>query len=155
MIVTPEKLHPILGKKPWKVWKGVGSFLLFEFGKRHKDAKGNVHGTYTLWIFMATWRIRRSGDELAHSESPDAKIESAAAELTGKKLEAVTLDTVVVPRRVGHAARLFFEGGYRLDVCMYERTKKDTILMLYTPRTVVTYDYDGALRSTKLKYRRA
>jgi len=155
MIATPKKLHPILGKKPWKVWKGFGSFLLFEFGARHKDPKGDVYGSYSLWIYMADWRIRRGGDELAHSGSSDARIERAAAALTGQKLDAVTLDTVVVPKRVRYGARLFFESGHRLDVYMYERAKRDSIFMLYTPRTVISYDNDGTLRSEKLTYRRA
>ena len=155
MITTPKKLHPILGKKPWKVWKGVGSFLLFEFGKRHEDTKGNVHGAYTLWIYMAAWRIRRRGEELAHSESSDARINSAAAALTGLRLEAVTLDTVVIPKGVRYGACFCFEGNHRLEVHMYERAKHDTIFMLYTPRTLIDYDNDGAIRSKRLAYRRA
>jgi hypothetical protein len=149
MITTPKEFLPILGKKPWRVWKGFGSFLLFEFGPRQKDAKENVHGAYTLWIYMADWRIRCGSDELAHSESNDATIERAAAALAGQKLEAIALDTVVVPRRVRYAARFFFEGHHRLDVFMYERAKPNdgSIFMLYTPRTLVSYDYDGALRS--------
>jgi hypothetical protein len=154
MIVTPKKLHPIVGKKPWKVWKGVGSFLLFEFGKRHEDSKGKVHGAYTLWIYMAAWRIHQGGDELAHSESSDTKIKRAAVALIGQKLEAILLDTVVVPGRVHYAARFYFEGNRRLDVFMYERAKRDTIFMLYTPRTLIDYDSDGAIRSKKLTYRR-
>jgi hypothetical protein len=155
MIATPKELHPILGKKPWKVWKGFGSFLLFEFGARRKDPEGNIHGSYTLWIYMADWRIRRGSDELAHSESPDAKIAQAAEALTGQKLEAIVLDTVVVPRLVRYAGRLLFEGHHRLDFYMYERVERDTIFMLYTPRTVISYYNDGALRSKKLTYRRA
>jgi hypothetical protein len=130
MMTTPKKFHLILGRKPWKVWKGFGSFLLFEFGERHKDPKGNVYGSYTLWIHMADWRIRRNGDELAHSECSDAKIERAAAALTGQKIEAVTLDTVVVPRRVRYGARLFFADGYRLDVYTPIAFKRPTRLIL-------------------------
>lgn len=155
MITPLKKFDSILGKRPWKVWKGVGSFLLFEFGQRHKDLKGKVYGSYTLWVFMADWRIRQDGKELAHSESSDAKIERAAAALTGQTLEAVTLDTVVIPGRVRYGACLFFAGGHRLDIYMYDRAKRDTILMLYTPRIVISYDNNGALRSTRLTNRRS
>ena len=156
MIATPKELHVILGKKPWKVWKGFGSFLLFEFGTKHKDPNGNIYGSHTLWVYMASWRIRRGSNELAHSESTDAKIERAAAKLSGQKLEAISLETGVVPRCVSYGARLFFEGGYRVIISMYERAKRDdTIFMLYTPRTVISFESDGTLQSERLKYRRA
>ncbi len=104
---------------------------------------------------MAGWRIRSKGDELANSESSDAKIKSAAATLTGQKLEAITLNTVVVPGSVRFGACFCFENDLRLTVHMYERTRHETLFMLYTPRTLICYDYDGVLRSKKLKYRRA
>jgi hypothetical protein len=150
MIAAPKDFLVVVGKKPWKVWKGFGSFLLFEFGTKHKDPNGKIFGSYTLWIYMAAWRICYSKDELAHSESPDSKIERAAAALSGKKLQAIRLNTVMVPRRVRYAACFYFEEKHRLDVYQYERTKRDTIFMLYTPRSVISYDNDGAIQSKNL-----
>jgi hypothetical protein len=154
MINTLKKLHVIVGKKPWKVWKGFGSFLLFEFGTKQKDSRGYIHGSNMLWIYMADWRIRCGDDEIAHSESSDSKIEQAAAALIGRRLEAIVFNTVVIPRRVRHGARFFFEGRYKLDVYQYERAKRDAIFMLYTPIAVISYGSDGAIKSKRRSERR-
>jgi hypothetical protein len=153
--VTPVVFQPIIGKKPWKVWKGVGSFLLFEFGRKHKDPNGNTRGSHVLWIYMANWRIISKTKEVAHSESSDAKIERAANILIQKKLEALILSTVVTQTVVRYGARLHFEGDCRVVIYMNDRDEQNTIFMLHTPSTVISYNYDGSLLSKPLRSRRS
>ena len=144
--------HSIVGKRPWKVWKGVGSFLLFEFGAREKDVvTGTVRGAYCLWIYMAHWRIKRARKEIAHSESSDAMIAKAAETLQGKRLDAVILSCVVTKGELHYVARFEFEGGHSVQAFMEDDHKPSPIFMLHTPSAVFSYDYDGALTESKKK----
>jgi hypothetical protein len=145
----PALLHTIVGKRPWKVWKGVGSFLLFEFGRREVDPGGNTHGSFCLWIYMARWRIKKGRKEIAHSESPDAQIAKAASKLRGKRLNAVVLSSVITKGEVHYAARLFFEGDFIVGAYMYDRHEPSSIFMLHMPDRVLSYDYDGSLTVKK------
>src|SRR5215471_6380583 len=114
----PPLLTNILGKAPWSVWKGIGSFLLFEFGPRRAGHNDRPQRKHTLWIYMAHWRIRRNGKEIAHSESPDKTIEQAAEKLEGKHFRALVVDKVLTKSSVRHAARLCFDNGYTLQASM-------------------------------------
>lgn len=145
-------LQPIIGKRPWRVWKGVGSFLLFEFGAKEKDAAtGTVRGAYCLWIYMAAWRIKKDGKEIAHSESSDAVIARTAGTLQGKRLDAVVLSCVVTSGELHYAARFEFEGGHSVQASTYDEHEPSSIFMLHTPSGVFSYDYDGALTEAKEK----
>ena len=142
------ELQIIIGKSPWRVWKGIGSFMLFEFGRPRRNKDGSRSGTYTLWIYMAEWRIHKARRELAHSESPDETIHRAAEGLTRKKLEAVFLTTFVAKRHLRYGAAFHFEGGYRLRAWAYERHKDDEdIFFLYSPAACISYRRDGTLTS--------
>jgi hypothetical protein len=149
---TAAALHSIIGKRPWKVWKGVGSFLLFEFGAKKRDAvTQTMHGAYCLWIYMGAWRIRKEGKEIAHSESPEAAINRAAATLHGKRLNAVVLSCVVTKGELHYGARFEFDGRLTMQTFMYDRPGPSSIFMLHTPSAVFSYDYDGALTESKKK----
>jgi len=114
-----EIIKSILGKAPWKVWKGVGSFLLFEFGRKHRDVNGNEFGSQTLWIYMAGWSVRRKGKELAHSESPDQRIKITAKRLVGQRFKSVWLKKIFLKDAVRHAALFSMDNGYALNAYMY------------------------------------
>ena len=149
---NPAVFHSIVGKRPWKVWKGVGSFLLFEFGARKKDAvTGTVHGAYCLWIYMAAWRIKKDGKEVAHSESSDAVVGRSAATLQGKRLDAVVLSCVVTRGELHYATRFEFEGGHSVQASMYDDHEPSSLFMLHTPSAVFSYHYDGELTESKKK----
>ena len=151
MSASPADLHIILDKRPWRVWKGVGSFLLFDFGRPRRNQDGTTRGTYTLWISMAEWRIVKARRELAHSESHDRIIHRAAEALTDKKLEAIILKTSVAKRQPRHGVSLHFEGGYLLHAWAYERGKRgDDIFYLYLPKRCILYHRDGALSAESL-----
>ncbi len=152
MIASPADLQCIIGKRPWHVWKGVGSFMLFEFGRPRRNEDGSKSGTYTLWIYMADWRILKDRKELAHSESPDTTIHRAAEALTAKKLECVVLRAFIEKRKVRHGVALNFEEGCSLQAWAYPRGRADEdVFMLYTPSTFITYGRDGTLVSEPSK----
>jgi hypothetical protein len=148
---TPPSIQTIVGKRPWKVWKGFGSFLLFEFGRKQKRPTGATHGAFCLWIYMAHWRIKKSGEEIAHSESSDEGIAKAASALCGKRLEAAILSSVVTKGQVRHAARFEFEGDLSVQTFMYDDHELDSIFLLYTPAGLLSYGYDGSLTFQKMK----
>lgn len=145
----------ILSKRPWEVWKGIGSTLIFEFGRRLRDKDGSRRGTYTLWIYMADWRIRKAGREIAHSESSDAVIHRAASTLTGKKLEAVFLKTFVTQWKLLHGSTFCFEGGHYLDAWAYEHAREDDdVFFLYSPDACTFYHRDGTMTSGSMDSKR-
>ncbi|GEM_PF-2290377 len=144
-------LQCIIGKAPWSVWKGVGSFLLFEFGRKRKARPSGVKGTYTLWIYMAYWFLRRDGRQLAHSESPDGTIDKAAKAFERRKLREVILRRHVRAGRALHSVRMIFHGGYTLDAYMYHPHKPSVIFMLYSPSRLLEFDYEGNLEVKKMK----
>jgi hypothetical protein len=155
-MATAAAFDVIIGKRPWRIWKGYGSFLLFEFGAKKKDARtGTVRGAYCLWIYMAAWRIKEEGMEIAHSESSDEVIAKATAALQRKRLDAIVLSCVVTKGELHYTARFDFEGGHILQAFMFDNHKPSSIFMLHTPSTIVSYDYSGALTESKKKLNQA
>ena len=147
MSASPTDLRLIIGRRPWRVWKGYGSFLLFEFGRPHMH-RGKRYGTYSLWIYLAEWSIKKAGHEVAHSESPDQEIHDAADAITGKKLESASLVTFVTKRRKRHGASFHFVDEFDLHVRAYQDgDDDDRILMLHTPAECISYLRDGTWSS--------
>jgi hypothetical protein len=144
-MAAPTALRKIIGKRPWKVWKGIGSFLLFEFGRKRRNPEGHTGGEYMLWIYMASWRLKKGKKEIAHSESSDRLIKKGAALLTGKRVAAVALSSTIEKSGDHYSARFWFEGGYSVEASMYDDYEPSSIFMFYTPTTVVHYNYDGTL----------
>lgn len=109
---------------------------------------GDKVGTYTLWIYMAEWSIKKARREIAHCESSDKKIHRAAEVLTGKKLESASLTSFVAKRRLRHGAIFRFEGGYHLIAwaCL-KGDDDDDIFSLHSPDACISFHRDGALIS--------
>lgn len=151
-----QLLGTLIGKSPWSVWKGVGSFLLFEFGRKRKTMS-RPKGTYTLWVYMAHWIIRRNGKQLAHSESPDKTIEKAARQFERRKLLGITLKKHIAKDRILFGAMFRFDGGHSLDAIMYEDEDHsgDAVFMIYTPTHLLQFDYGGDLALKKMEGRKA
>ena len=135
-----EKLY---GKPCWGVWKGVGSFLTFNFGKPHleirepiiADAKASkkvreslarrnavVEGDWRLWIYCCSWEVLSNGKRVAHSESSDGRIKRAALLLDGQKLTRFSM----VPR--GLHCTFDFDLGGALETRPYGRTHEQWLL---------------------------
>lgn len=148
MNASPTDLRVILGKRPWRVWKGVGSFLMFEFGRPRRLFKESEKvGTFTIWIQMAEWRILKARRELAHSESSDKAIERAAEALQGKKVESATVLTYVTKYALRHGVQFSFEGGVRLIAWAYKRDGgNEAVFTLFSPDSNSSYCRDGTWR---------
>jgi len=126
--------------------------MLFEFGRPRRKEDGSRTGTFTLWIYMAEWTIRKARRELAHSESSDTTIHRAAETLTNKKVESAFLTTFVAKRQVRHGAAFRFEGGYILRAWAYVRGEDDEeVFFLYSPDACIFYRRDGTLSSQSIE----
>ncbi|HEV7402889.1 MAG TPA: hypothetical protein VGO11_08190 [Chthoniobacteraceae bacterium] len=148
---APDEFRVIVGKRPWRVWKGFSSFLLFEFGRAHRNEDGSRSGAYTLWIYLADWTVWKEAQELAHSESPDEVIHRAAEAFVGKCVLNVTMACFIEQRRTQTRATFRFEGGYILRAAMYDRgADDDAIFYLYTPKGILSYRRDGLMESEPL-----
>ena len=106
---APSLLAKILGKAPWSVWKGIGSFLLFEFGPRRAGQQSRPQGKYTLWIYMASWRVHRHGKRIAHSELSDKAIKGVAKRLEGLRFRALIIQKLIMEGSIRHGARFCFD----------------------------------------------
>ena len=148
--MNKNMLNSIIGRTPWSVWKGFGSFLFFEFGQKRRNPDGNPKGEFTLWIEMAHWRIRVGPKEIAHSESPDKIISRKSALLQGRKLQEVRLSDHIRKNKVLRSAHFVFENQHVLDVFQYEKGT-DVIFAINSKTEVLTYDYDGKLKTEKWK----
>jgi hypothetical protein len=144
-MAIPLDLDVIIGKRPWKASKGIGSFLFLEFGRKKRDADGAPRGEYSLWIYMADWLLDQNGREIAHSESSDSVISKAAVRLTGKRLDAITLMCEIGKGKALHAVSFAFESGFSLHASMYDDCDPSEIFMLFTPMGNISYRYDGTL----------
>jgi len=142
-------LQSILGMAPWNVWKGYGSFLFFDFGRKRRIDKDTVAGQFVLEISMAHWVIQQGRKEVAHSESPDNKIIRSAKQFEGKRLLEITLRKHHCPKRTLYSARFTFEDHWHLDVYMYETGKHDDMFAVLSASTLTTYDYTGELNTRR------
>jgi hypothetical protein len=107
--VLRTAFEPIRGLPGWRVHRGHGSFVTFEFGAprvevhdvRTRPLKiagerfdaprrgAYVHGEWHLWIYCCEWSLSWCDRQIAHSESPDAEIDSALLLLNGQSVTTV------------------------------------------------------------------
>src|SRR5688500_17466975 len=100
---------------------------------------------------MCNWKLLGSGETIAHSESPDDVIGSAAAALNGRRVEALVLQQVIAPDRVYHAATFHFSDRASLRLEQYDNNEPDEAL--FSVRIGeghwVSYDSAGRIREHK------
>lgn len=102
--------EPLLGKAPWNVKLGIGSFLTMDFGTPQPETfrgKSFVHGEWHLWIMHCGWRIENEGAILAASNDDHEQLAAAI-----EKLRLGSLVRAEVSRLSDLA--LVFAGGLRL-----------------------------------------
>jgi hypothetical protein len=151
-VANAQLLKTVIGKRPWRVWKGIGSFLFFEFGRKIEAPRGPAKGAFSIWIYMADWILDQNGKDIAHSESSERLLTSATRQLEGKKLNAITLFTEISRGNPQYAASFSFEGGFTLNASRYDNgDPDDSIFVLFTPTLVVSYNYDGSLTDESKK----
>ena len=145
-------LGSLIGKAPWSVWNGMSSVLVFEFGRKRRGMIGS-EGTFSLWVDMANWVIRKRGKETASSDCSRDKIVSAARNLERKKLTGITLKKYIDKKRNVFGVLLRFADRNALDAIMLldKKTSTDVILKLYTPTQILQFTSDGELTLKKLK----
>ncbi len=94
MRVTPDTargcFRPLIGKRPWRVALGWGSFLTFEFGARVKVG-GFQHGAWHLWVYMCSWRLDGDRGFSLSSESPRERIRGIVSRLAAFPLSDVKM----------------------------------------------------------------
>jgi hypothetical protein len=84
--------QPVIGKKPYRASLGFGSFLTFEFGQRVRHGEF-LHGTWHLWIYMSSWRLRGPHGLLMTSDSPRELIGRVVTRLAAHPLTAVKIES--------------------------------------------------------------
>jgi hypothetical protein len=145
----------------WNVQRGIGSFLMLEFGTPRlevaalgdirreiagrsrlvRQRHASVRGEWSLWIKDCAWSLSWIGHELAHSESSRTEIDRALAVLNGQILIAADI--------IGADTSLTFDLGCALKTRPYdEPSRDDEQWLLFQPcGTVLTLSADGRLES--------
>lgn len=149
---------PLVGLPAWGAQKGHGSMLTFEFGEPSLQIREPIdtsdkastkaaaslarrkitpRGEWHLWIYCCNWRCLANGVEIARSDSADAEIAAAAAELDGQRLLAV----IVEPQR-GRSTFTFDLGGL-LETSPYDDGQDEQWLLYHGSGDVFAYRADG------------
>lgn len=149
---------PLVGLPAWGVQKGHGSMLTFEFGEPSLQIREPINtsaeasprtsaslarrkitprGEWHLWIYCCNWRCTANGIEIARSDSADADIAAAAAELDSQRLLAVTVE----PHR-GRSTFMFDLGGL-LETSPYDDGEDEQWLVYRRSGDVFAYRADG------------
>jgi hypothetical protein len=147
MTFASDPLRTIIGLSVFGAQKGHGSFITCSLTSTAATPEEHAY----LWIYMCNWKMRISGEEIAHSESPDDVIASAAAALNGRRIEALVLQEVIAPDGTYHAATLHFSDRASLRVEQYDDSEPDEAI--FSVRIGedhwVSYDSDGRTREHK------
>jgi hypothetical protein len=104
-------INPLLGQRIWKAWLGEGNFLILELGSQINDPKlKRPRGEWTLWVYMAAWRLETSAEIVTASEDEREKITVNIKQLEGLGVESIeviypSLDTTIL-----------FENGITLKI---------------------------------------
>lgn len=101
--------QPVIGQKPWRARRGVGSFLTFDFGPEVRD-ETSLFGTWHLWIYQCEWRLESRGRVVVRSESNQHAIQIAVKKLEAMPLTDVSFDpdTAETHFRFGHVELICF-----------------------------------------------
>jgi hypothetical protein len=77
-----DLIRALIGKSPWGLRRGVGTFLTMEFGAPENDSSGKVvHGEWHLWLYNCNWRIEARDTVLVSSEYESTTIDLALPRL--------------------------------------------------------------------------
>jgi hypothetical protein len=79
--------QPLVGKAPWNISLGYGSFLNFDFGEKIKE-----HGEWHLWIYCCAWKITHLDKKLVDNEDKSTMIEPALQNFMYQKLIEIDIN---------------------------------------------------------------
>ena len=116
-----NSLRTLLGLTVFDAKKGHGSFITCSLTITPATPAEHAY----LWVYMCTWKIRVAGEEAARSESPDDVIDSAAAALNDRRIEALVLHEVVAPEGTYHSATMHFSERASLRMDQYDHSAAD------------------------------
>lgn len=105
------EVHDLAGQRAWGPAVGVGSFVTINFGGSRQNSTGMTLGEYHLWVYGATWILRRGHDVLATSNDSRGAMERAVAELEGKCATGVELDTSDLSLEIAFDDQLLFRAA--------------------------------------------
>jgi hypothetical protein len=127
----------LIGRPPWGVRLGEGSFLTMEFGKPEANQSGGlVHGEWHLWLYMCMWRIETKEKVLVGSEDDRTSIRSL--------LETVPFDATRVANITPPSLDLSLEFNSGVSLVTFSvTTRSDEQWMLFTPDGNVLTTYAG------------
>jgi hypothetical protein len=108
-----------------RVARGSRSVPLREIRRRLNRRRIVVRGRWNLWIYLANWRIVRSGVCLASRSSSMRKISPALLDLQGQRLVRAVVD----PR--SGATQFEFDLDTILEVRRKDRRSTDELWLLY------------------------
>jgi hypothetical protein len=122
-----EKVQPIIGMPSWRVWRGIGSFITFEFGEP-VTKRGYTHGEWSLWVQHAAWRIESPDEFIAGCEDRNEFIDAGL-----KRLENVPIQSIVVSRPALDTVITFENGLKFLTFTRYTQHNRRLHWELFTP----------------------
>lgn len=107
--LIPQLTAPLIGRAPWAVRLGWGSFLTLEFGaKVAAPSQKHEYGEWYLWIYMAGWRVEDSTGVILACEDDRAVIQDRIKILENRPLSSFEVSSVGLDTLIG------FEGGVLL-----------------------------------------
>lgn len=128
----------LLGQKAWRVWKGVGSFVLFEFGKpithTYNTPTGKqsyTHGEWHLWAYCCDWWLG-IGTEVIVTADDDPEMIT----LLIQRMENVALESIeLIPPLL--ETTLHFENGLDFHILPSNYVENSDDWMLFLPNDYV------------------
>jgi len=122
-----DAIASLVGKAPWDVRLGVGSFLTLEFGKRIvRVGERRQHGEWHLWLYMCNWRLQTSSAVLTGSSDNRDAIENSLKAVHWGSITEVTVTEPALDMS------LSFDSGLQLMTFSSTSFDEDQWI-LYTP----------------------
>ena len=158
--ILTEYLACLRGLPCWGVRLGYGSFLWFNFGQPYLDIlepnpaskyqhrrrrRVSVEGEHRIWVEQCRWYILINGDEIAWSESSEARINKAIRYMDSEKLYDVEVEFK------SGKARFAFESRAEIWLERYQDFRADDPLWhLYSGDHAISHLADGHLQYGRL-----
>jgi hypothetical protein len=135
---------PLLGKAPWNVQLGIGSFLTLEFGPPETESfrgKTKVHGQWHLWLQDCAWRIEKDNRINAASGDDHQQLSLAITKLQFGSLEKAEVNDFL-------DISLNFAGGLRLRTFTADSSENEQWELFKPDGMVLVAHAGGALIET-------
>jgi hypothetical protein len=134
-------LRGIVRQKAWGVRFTEEGFLMFQFGDKQapeKTRSGAIvqHGEWNLWIYDATWRLKRNNALFV-----DCATEPAIGQRQVESVDGLTL--IAVSHLSSDRMVIDFEQGVTLEVTANTNADDDQWILFLPNDCVLTAESDG------------